>query len=157
MTAPAPQRYVLGIAYRAGRDDAITKGLDGHRDFLTPAELEKAAWYFAAANPEVGIYHADGTTGHATIVESYIHRGDDYLMKAIDGADVLVKKGDWLVGALLDPVAWSLYEAGHITGWSPQGSATRLIRRDAQAPVAKAAQIIAAEGIEVTVTVRSAA
>jgi hypothetical protein len=114
------QRYVLGLAYQAGKDPKIAKGLDGERDYFTPAELEKAAWSYLANGPVVGLFHAEGTEGHATVVESYCYRGPDW-----DMGDVVVKSGDWLVGAVLDDVAWDLYKSGRITGWSPQGSATR--------------------------------
>jgi len=62
-----PQRYVLSIAYKAGKDPRITKGADGGRDFLTAESLELAAWnYLAKGDPQVGIGHLDGTTGAAT-------------------------------------------------------------------------------------------
>jgi hypothetical protein len=123
---PAEQRYVLGIAYQAGRDPKIAKGMDGARDFFTAEELEKAAWQFMAGPRDVGIYHMDGTEGHATITESYIYRGPDWQV-----GDVVVKAGDWLVGGVLDDVAWDLYKSGRITGWSPQGTAKRRITRSA--------------------------
>ncbi len=122
----AEQRYVLGVAYQAGRDERISKGLDGARDFFTPAELEKAAWEFLANGPVVGLFHVDGTEGAATVVESYIYRGPEW-----DLGDVVVKSGTWLLGAILDEQAWGLMKAGKITGWSPQGTATR--RRTAAA------------------------
>ena len=40
--------------------------------------------------------------------------------------DVIVKSGDWLVGAILDPAAWELYKVGVIDGWSVQGTARRV-------------------------------
>lgn len=115
-----PQRYVLGLAYQAGRDERIIKGRDGGRDFFTPAELEKAAWAFMQGPREVGIGHADGTTGAATVVESYIWRGEPWQM-----GDVVVKAGDWLIGAILDEASWAKAERGEITGFSPQGVARR--------------------------------
>lgn len=123
---PTEKRYVLGIAYQAGRDDKIAKGLDGHRDFFTSEELEAAAWQFMQGPREVGIYHGPSeTVGHATVTESYIYRGPDWLV-----GDTVVKSGDWLLGAVLDDVAWNLYKTGRVTGWSPQGTARR--RRSAQ-------------------------
>lgn len=122
--AEQPQRYVLGIAYQAGPDPLIQRGMDGGRDFFTAAELEKAAWGFLRDGPEVGLFHADDTEGAATVVESYIYRGPDW-----DLGDVVVRKGDWLIGAILDEAAWNLYLTGRITGWSPQGSARRLTNR----------------------------
>lgn len=119
------QRYVLGIAYQAGPDPRIQRGEDGGRDFFTPAELERAAWSFLQKGAEVGLFHADGTTGAAQVVESYVYRGPDWDL----GDGVVVKAGDWLVGAILDEPAWQLYKSGRVTGWSPQGVARRIPNR----------------------------
>ena len=122
MTA-TPQRYLLALAYQAGKDERIMKGVDGARDYFTPAELEKAAWSFlASGNPEVGLFHGpDQTKGHFTVTESYIYRGPNWDL----GDGIVVKAGDWLVGGVCDAVAWDLYERGLITGMSPQGVAKR--------------------------------
>jgi hypothetical protein len=122
---PDEQRYVLGVAYQAGQDPRIKRGADGGRDYFSPEELEKAAWGFLKNGPESGLFHADGTEGAATVVESYIYRGPDWHI----GNDVVVKSGDWLVGAILDEHAWQLYKSGRVTGWSPQGSARRITPR----------------------------
>ncbi|MFF1284297.1 XkdF-like putative serine protease domain-containing protein [Streptomyces sp. NPDC058299] len=123
---PQPeQRYVLGVAYQAGRDPRIKRGADGGRDFFSKEELEKAAWGFLPKGATVGLFHADATEGSATVVESYIYRGPDWDL----GNDVVVKSGDWLLGAILDERAWQLYKSGQITGWSPQGSARRITPR----------------------------
>lgn len=116
------QRYVLGIAYQAGPDPRISKGADGGRDYFTADELEKAAWSFLKGGAQVGVNHEDGTVGAARVVESYIWRGDVWDL----GDGVVVHKGDWLVGAILDESSWRLYKAGRITGWSPQGQARRI-------------------------------
>lgn len=121
----AEQRYVLGIAYQAGPDPRIQRGADGGRDYFSPEELEKAAWSFLRNGAAVGIEHVDGTEGHAQVVESYVYRGPDWDV----GNDVIVKSGDWLVGAVLDETAWQLYKDGKVTGWSPQGTARRIRRR----------------------------
>jgi Putative phage serine protease XkdF len=123
--AQAEQRYVLGVAYQPGKDDRIAKGVDGGRDFFTDAELEQAAWRFLADGPQVGLYHVDGTLGAATVVESYIYRGPDWVLKGVDGSELVVKSGYWMLGAILDDRAWQMYKAGKITGWSPQGIAKR--------------------------------
>lgn len=122
--APAqPQRYLLALAYQAGPDTRITKGQDGARDYFSAAELEKAAWSFLQeGGRQVGLFHGpDQTMGHFDVTESYIYRGPDWDL----GEDVVVKAGDWLIGGVCDQVAWDLYTQGHITGMSPQGSATR--------------------------------
>lgn len=120
-----PQRYVLSIAYKAGPDPRITKGADGGRDYVSESELERAAFsYLAKGNPQVGIGHLDGTTGAATVVESYLWRGPDWDL----GDGIVVTKGDWLVGMILDERSWSLAQQGKLTGLSPQGTARRLRR-----------------------------
>lgn len=121
------QRYLLAVAYQAGRDDRIVKGADGARDFFTETELEKAAWSLLNRDttPQVGLYHVDGTVGHAQIVESYIYRGADWTLSAVDGTEQVVKAGDWLVGLLCDDVAWDLYKTRRVAGVSVQGTAKR--------------------------------
>ncbi|MCO4257405.1 XkdF-like putative serine protease domain-containing protein [Pseudarthrobacter cellobiosi] len=115
------QRYLLGIAYQAGPDPRIATGADGSRDFFSPAELEKAAWEFAKSSRSIGLFHENGSEGHADVVESYIFRGPDWDL----GDGVIVKAGDWLIGAVLDERAWDMYKSGDITGFSPQGTAKR--------------------------------
>lgn len=117
----AEQRYVLGLAYQAGPDPAISTGADGSRDFFSPEELEKAAWEFMKSSRSIGLFHEDGSEGHADVVESYIYRGNDWDL----GDGFIVKSGDWLIGAVLDERAWDMYKSGDITGFSPQGTAKR--------------------------------
>lgn len=116
------QRYVLGLGYQAGRDPRIQKGADGGRDFFTPEQLEKAAWQFLRKGPAAGMFHLDDTDGHIEIVESYIYRGPDWDV----GGGLIVKAGDWVLGGVLDELAWGLYKSGRITGWSPQGRGRRV-------------------------------
>lgn len=116
------QRYVLGVAYQAGPDPRIAVGADGHRDYFTAEELEKAAWSFLKeGGMQHGLLHFDGTEGAARTVESYIYRGPDWDI----GNDVVVKAGDWLIGAICDERAWQLVKSGKVTGFSPQGVAKR--------------------------------
>jgi hypothetical protein len=120
------QRYLLTVAYQAGPDERIAKGQDGHRDFFTPEELEKAAWSFLQdGGAQVGLFHMDGTEGAARVVESYIWRGDPWTLTAVDGTEVVVKAGDWLLGMVCDETAWWLYKSGKVAGVSPQGQAKR--------------------------------
>lgn len=119
------QRYLLTVAHQAGPDPRITKGADGGRDYFTPDELERAAWGFIGAGAQVGLFHADGTTGRARIVESYLYRGPDWTLTAVDGSVQVVKAGDWLVGMICDPVAWGLVKSGRVAGVSVQGQAKR--------------------------------
>lgn len=116
------KRFVLGIAYQAGPDPRIAKGVDGGRDFFTEDELEKAAWNFMLKGQQHGVYHIDGTEGAARPVESFIYRNPQPWVVA---DDLVVKQGDWCLGAILDPKAWDLYKSGRLNGWSPQGVARR--------------------------------
>lgn len=152
-TPPAPgaavvkseeQRFVLGIAYQAGRDPRIRNGLDGARDFFTEAELEKAAWSFMLHGQQVNMFHVDGTEGAARPVESFIYRNpvpwivsDDAAVcksvaelareaEALAGPDdLVVRKGDWGLGAILEERPWRGVKDGRVGGWSPQGEALR--------------------------------
>lgn len=124
-SAPPEQRFILGLAYQAGQDPRIAKGADGARDFFTAEELEKACWSFLPGGAQVGLFHADNTTGHMTVTESYIYRGPDWPQP--DGT--VIRKGDWLIGGICDEVAWDLVKSGQVTGFSPQGQARRRTRR----------------------------
>lgn len=116
------QRFLLGVAYQAGVDAKITKGKDGARDCISPVELEKAAWGFMLDGQQHGLFHVDGTLGAARPVESYIYRNP---VPWVAGPDLVVKQGDWVLGALCDDFAWQLYKDGKVGGWSPQGLARR--------------------------------
>lgn len=120
-TTEPEQQFILGLAYRAGADPAIAKGMDGGRDFFSKAELERAAHSFMLNGPVSGLFHADGTEGHVTFVESGIHRGPDWDA----GNGLVLKDGDWFLGALCDDMAWKLVKSGKVQGFSPQGLAKR--------------------------------
>lgn len=120
-SAEPEQRLIVGLAYQCGADPAIGKGMDGGRDFFSKAELEKAAHSFMMNGPVGGLFHADGTEGHVTFVESGIHRGPDWDA----GNGLVLKDGDWFLGAICDEIAWGLVKSGKVTGFSPQGIAKR--------------------------------
>jgi hypothetical protein len=111
------ERYVLGIAYPADR-------VDGHGEYMTATTVQKAAWDYLRKG-QIGLHHADGTVGHANIVESYIYRGPDWTQQAADGSQQVVKSGDWLVGAVFDEPTWADVKSGKFNGWSIQGLASR--------------------------------
>lgn len=117
-----PQRFVLGIAYQAGPDPRIKRGVDGGRDWFSKAELERACWsYMRSGCPQINAFHVDGTEDCAEPVESFIWRWDDWDV----GDGIVVKDGDWCLGAILSPRMWELHKAGEINGLSPEGTATR--------------------------------
>jgi Putative phage serine protease XkdF len=114
------QRFVLGLAYQAGRDRRIRRGADGRKDFFTPDELEKACWRFMRdRRQQSGINHLDDTLGHIDPVENYIYRNP---LPWDVGNGLLIKAGDWVVGGILDEPAWQMRKSGLLTGWSPEGT-----------------------------------
>jgi hypothetical protein len=125
--AGEPQRFVLGVAYQPGRDPQIAKGVDGGRDFFTEAELEKAAWSFMQSGQQHGMFHIEGTEGAAQPVESMIYRNPIPWVVPTPGggAPVIVRKGTWLLGSILNDPAWRAHLDGKVNGWSPQGTARR--------------------------------
>lgn len=119
------QRYLLTVFHQAGPDSRIVKGADGALDYVSAEQLELAAWRFMKGPRDIGFFHADGTIGHAEVVESYIYRGPDWPLTADDGSEVVIKSGDWLGGLLLDDIAWQLKKSGRIGGVSIDGRARR--------------------------------
>ena len=108
-------RFVLGVSYPVRR-------LDGHGEFMRDRTVELAAWRFMLdGGRQVGLQHEAEIVGIADVVESYIWRADPW---TISGQTV--NPGDWMLGAILDPPAWRLAQAGHITGWSIAGVGRRV-------------------------------
>lgn len=125
----AARKYTLSVGYAANLAD-VAQSRDGHIDFASEEEVEKAAWEYLASGPEVGLLHAEGSEGAGTIVESYVYRGPDW---DVDGQ--VIKAGDWLIGTIWSDAAWAAIESGEIVGTSMQGSAKR--RTPSPADVAK--------------------
>lgn len=123
-------RYTLGLVYKADTPDA-------HGEYMTREELRKAAWNYAVNGREVGVFHADGTGGNGTPVDSFLwpDGAPDWAVQGADGEPVVVvKSGDWLMGVVWSQGAWDLIKSGRINGLSMQGLA---VRREDPAPVAK--------------------
>ena len=123
LKARSEQRYTLGLAYPANRPD-VGVAADGFRDFVGSEPLELAAWEFMNKR-SVGLHHQGGTEGHGTVVESYIYRGPDWHIKAIDGSEQLIQGGDWLLGVVWDEPTWEAIKADEFNGFSLQGRARR--------------------------------
>lgn len=118
-----PERHFLyGVAYQPGKDPRIAKGVDGGRDWMTPESLELAAWSFLLNGHQHGLFHLDGTEGVAKTVESGIYRNP---IPWIVSDDLIVRKGTWTVGVLVDDKGWALHKQGKLGGLSPQGIARR--------------------------------
>ena len=100
---------------------------DGFRDFVSLEVLEETAWAWLHKSRGVNLLHQSNTDGHAEVVESYIWRADPWVIKAADGSEVTILKGDWLMGCRFDEHAWGLVKSGKLNGWSPEGGAKRTI------------------------------
>ncbi len=125
LKAEPERRYTLMLALPALKPD-IAKAADGRRDYVRPEVVENTAWDWMLKSRNVGLYHEDGTDGRGQVVESYVYRGPDWVIKATaDGREVVIKAGDWLVGTVWDEAAWALVKRGLVNGMSPQGSAVR--------------------------------
>lgn len=118
------RRYTLTVAYPADKAD-VAVAADGHLDFASKAAVEDAAWGYMTAYRDVGLHHADGTSGAGQLVESYIYRGPDWVVKAANGDEVVIKAGDWLMGTIWPPETWERWKSGELGGMSPQGGARR--------------------------------
>jgi hypothetical protein len=122
--AAPERRYTLMVAYPANKlDIAIAK--DGHQDFAGPDEVEDAAWNYMLKSRNIGLWHEDGTDNAGELVESYIYRGPDWVIKAADGTEHVIKAGDWLMGIRWTEPAWQDVLEGRINGVSMQGVAER--------------------------------
>lgn len=125
LKAAAERRFTLGVAYPANKPDVVVAA-DGHRDFASPDALEKTAWEWMSKHRDVNLFHRADTSGHATVVESYIYRGPDWrITSPVDGQAYVVKAGDWLLGTIWDEPGWELVKRGLVNGWSPEGGARR--------------------------------
>lgn len=118
------RRYTLTVAYPADKAD-VGVAADGHLDFASKSAVEDAAWGYMLRYRDVGAHHQDGTSGAGQLVESYIYRGPDWVVKAANGDEVVIKAGDWLMGTIWPPEQWERWKTGEYGGTSPQGGATR--------------------------------
>ncbi|MBX7001899.1 terminase [Bacillus aerophilus] len=103
------QRLVYGIVYEPNVADA-------HGDYMTPAEIEKAAHGFLKDAREIDKQH-DFQGGVGEVVESYIAPSD------FEMGDEVIKKGSWVLVTKASQEIWNQIQKGHITGYSMAGTA----------------------------------
>ena len=121
----AKQRYVLMVAYPSMKADVST-AQDGFRDFGQASVIEKACFNFMRKGCKLGMWHKEGYDP-GEVVENYIYRGPTWITKSDDGTEQIIEPNDWLVGMILNPDVFEMYEKGLIGGASPQGRAKRRI------------------------------
>lgn len=103
--------FVTGVVY-----EPLTE--DSQGDFMTEAEITKAAYWFAKNGNNVDIQHSFKALENASVVESWVAKADF----EIEGETV--KKGTWLMTVeIQDSKVWNAIEKGEITGFSMGGIA----------------------------------
>ena len=108
----AQSHYVTGIVYEPMEEDT-------HGNYMTEAEIEKAAHWFAKNGNMVDLQHSFEPLDGASVVESWIAKADF----EIEGQTV--KKGTWLMTVeVSDEAVWDGIEKGDITGFSMGGIGT---------------------------------
>lgn len=107
--ADAENHYVTGIVYEPMAEDS-------HGNFMTEAEITKAAYWFAKNGNQVDLQHSFEPLDGAAVVESWIAKADF----DIDGE--AIQKGTWLMTVeVADESVWEGIEKGDITGFSMGG------------------------------------
>lgn len=118
---PGDRHYVLGVAYPADR-------IDGHGEFMSRESVRKAAQTFLGdGGRQIGLHHADGTVGHAKVIDSFCWPDElpDWELPGPDGQTQTIRSGDWLLGVEFDAETWPLIKTGQVNGWSIQGMGAR--------------------------------
>lgn len=113
-------RTTWHVFYPADKAD-VSVAADGHRDFASKSAVRAAAHQFLRDHPKVGLWHADGTEGAGSVVESWIEQGADRVWP--DGS--VTKDGDWCGAIEWDPQTWAKVKEGLVGGVSMQGRAKR--------------------------------
>ncbi|MEC0552315.1 XkdF-like putative serine protease domain-containing protein [Bacillus haynesii] len=103
------KKLVYGIVYEPDTPDA-------HGDFMTAAEIEKAAHGFLKDAREIDKQH-DFQGGVGEVVESYVAPADF----EINGE--VIKKGSWVLVTKASDEVWEQIKKGDITGYSMAGTA----------------------------------
>ncbi|CAI8940749.1 XkdF-like putative serine protease domain-containing protein [Bacillus sp. IT-13CA1] len=103
------KKLVYGIVYEPDMPDA-------HGDFMTAAEIEKAAHGFLKDAREIDKQH-DFQGGVGEVVESYVAPADF----EVNGETI--KKGSWVLVTKASDEVWEQIKKGEITGYSMAGTA----------------------------------
>lgn len=103
------KHHVTGIVYEPMVADA-------HDNFMTEAEIEKAAHWFLKNGDKIDIQHSFEEAKGVSVVESSVTKADC----TIEGEEI--KKGTWIMTVeITDEDIWKSVENGDITGLSMGG------------------------------------
>ncbi|MGQ8922595.1 XkdF-like putative serine protease domain-containing protein [Bacillus halotolerans] len=116
------QKLVYGIVYEPDTVDA-------HGDFMTAAEIEKAAHGFLKDAREIDKQH-DFQGGVGEVVESYVAPVD------FEMNGETIKKGSWVLVTKASEEVWEQIKKGEITGYSMAGTA-ETIEKQEEKPVSQ--------------------
>lgn len=124
LKANKPQRLVTFVAYSPNR--MPLRGADGKVDVASPEVVEKAAHSFVENGSRTGLFHKPGGENAFQVLESSIYRNPrPWKIVAVNGEQVTVRKGDWVVTCKLSEPAWEAFQKGLLGGVSVQGTASR--------------------------------
>lgn len=108
--ADSDSHFVTGIVY-----EPMVEDTDGN--YMTAAEIEKAAHWFMKNAGDADIQHCFSKAEGVEVVESYIAKCD------MEIEDQPIKKGTWLMTMeISDADVWDKIEKGEITGFSMGGT-----------------------------------
>ncbi|NCT26525.1 phage portal protein [Bacillus subtilis subsp. subtilis] len=110
------QKLVYGIVYEPDTVDA-------HGDFMTAAEIEKAAHGFLKDAREIDKQH-DFHGGVGEVVESYVAPAD------FEMNGETIKKGSWVLVTKASEEVWEQIKKGEITGYSMAGTAETIEKQE---------------------------
>lgn len=107
--AEPESHHVTGVVYEPMAEDS-------QGNYMTEAEITKAAYWFAKNSGQVDIQHSFKPFEGGDVVESWVAKADFTI------GDEQVKKGTWLMTVeVTDPEIWESIEKGDITGFSMGG------------------------------------
>jgi len=105
----AGTHYVTGVVYEPLVEDA-------HGNFMTEAEIQKAAHWFAKNGDKVDVQHSFEAVEGVTVVETYIAPCD------MTVGETAIVKGTWIMTAEVENAeVWEKVKKGEVTGFSMGG------------------------------------
>ncbi len=106
----AETHYVTGIVYEPLTEDA-------HGNYMTEAEIRKAAYWFAKNGDKVDLQHSFEQASGLSVVETYVAPSD----MEIGGTPIV--KGTWLMTVeVQNDDVWDKVQKGEVTGFSMGGT-----------------------------------